>query len=201
MQSSEAPADFVTAIHEENILESENVGFIDNTGGEQLDMGHNENDIAMVDGTPDVTLGQFLSRPTLIKNISWAMSDVPSVLSSFKPWYEFFNNTKIKKKIDNYASKYKDYPNPKNALMRGVLLGAEFSYHLRDSEVERLRKELNNALSVKVNEQAIKQIVNRPGIVSKICANEIRKNETLESELATLKKQVEEMEVYKKIVS
>lgn len=103
IQSSEAPSDFVSAIHDSQQLDAENVGFIDNTGGEILDLGHNENDVALVDGTPDVTLGQFLGRPTLIKNIAWSMSDVPSVLSSFNPWYEFFNNAKIKKKIDNYA--------------------------------------------------------------------------------------------------
>jgi len=79
------------------------VTFIDNEGGVCVDAPSSTNNVALVDGTEDIGLGSFLSRPTLIDTITWTTSSVISVLDTIKPWYLFLSNTQIKKKIDNYA--------------------------------------------------------------------------------------------------
>jgi len=65
--------------------------------------GMNNSVIANSSGTQGTQLGDFLSRPTLIANYSWNEGGVASVLQTIKPWHLFFNNTQIRKKIDNYA--------------------------------------------------------------------------------------------------
>jgi hypothetical protein len=79
------------------------VTFIDNEGGVCVDAPSSTNNVALVDGTEDIGLGSFLSRPTLIDTITWTTSSVISVIKTLQPWYSFLNNTQIKKKIDNYA--------------------------------------------------------------------------------------------------
>jgi hypothetical protein len=79
------------------------VTFIDNEGGVCVDAPSSTNNVALVDGTEDIGLGSFLSRPTLIDTTTWTTSSVISVLKTIRPWFLFLNNTQIKKKIDNYA--------------------------------------------------------------------------------------------------
>lgn len=55
------------------------------------------------DRQPEVELAQFLSRPVLIKTHVWAQTDAYNVGSSWFPWYEFFNSTPIKNKLNNYS--------------------------------------------------------------------------------------------------
>jgi len=82
---------------------SETVTFIDNAEGEVVMAGSEVNAIAKVDGTEDLQLGRFLSRPTAISTITWSGSDAIGVKTSIQPWYLFLNNANIKKKIDNFA--------------------------------------------------------------------------------------------------
>lgn len=79
------------------------VTFIDNEAGVLVDDTTTFNPVALVDGTEDLSLGQFLSRPTLIDTTTWTTADLVSIKSSILPWSLFLNNTVIKKKIDNYA--------------------------------------------------------------------------------------------------
>lgn len=79
------------------------VTFIDNEGGVCVDAPSSTNNVALVDGTEDIGLGSFLSRPTLIDTFTWTTSSTVGVIETLKPWYLFLNNTQIKKKIDNYA--------------------------------------------------------------------------------------------------
>lgn len=79
------------------------VTFIDNEGGVSVDAPSSSNNVALIDGTEDIGLGSFLSRPTLINTINWTTSNLISVISTIKPWQAFLNDTRIKKKIDNYA--------------------------------------------------------------------------------------------------
>lgn len=59
-------------------------------------------DTSFLDGyTPSDELGSFLNRPVLIYTKEWA--EGTSISDTFDPWYEYFNNTQIKKKLDNYA--------------------------------------------------------------------------------------------------
>jgi hypothetical protein len=77
--------------------------FVDNEGGVLVTRSLSDNVVAVVDNTDDISLGEFLSRPTLIDTTTWAIADLVGQKTSFQPWYQFLNNTIIKKKIDNYA--------------------------------------------------------------------------------------------------
>jgi hypothetical protein len=79
------------------------VTFIDNAVGITIDAPSIANSVAVVDNTNDLSLGNFLSRPTLIDTFSWSTSDLNGVKNTITPWSLFLNDTLIKKKIDNYA--------------------------------------------------------------------------------------------------
>jgi hypothetical protein len=66
-------------------------------------MGKSQNPVALVDGTPDITLGQFLARPTLIASTTWNQTDAVGLKVSYDPWNLFIANTHIKKRVDNFA--------------------------------------------------------------------------------------------------
>lgn len=61
----------------------------------------------LVDGTfkntyaAEADLSKFLSRPVLIHTFNWA--EGAALDTGFQPWFDFFNNVRIKKKLDNYA--------------------------------------------------------------------------------------------------
>jgi hypothetical protein len=46
-------------------------------------------------------LGEFLSRPVKLRSV--VVDNNPFVDFNMNPWFEFFNNTNIKKKLDNFA--------------------------------------------------------------------------------------------------
>jgi hypothetical protein len=50
-----------------------------------------------------VSLADFLSRPVLINSIAWQETDVVTHTTSIRPWYNFFNDTRIKYKLNNWA--------------------------------------------------------------------------------------------------
>ena len=81
---------------------SQQMHFIDSVAGEQVEVHTAANPVASVDGTPDVSLGEFFARPTLIRTYNWAESGTLGTLDTFNPWALFFNNSVIKKKIDNF---------------------------------------------------------------------------------------------------
>lgn len=80
------------AFHEPNVNPT-----VDQTSGRP-------NVVALVDGANDFSLGKFLARPTLIASGTWTEATPAfSNLINIQPYYAFFNNSRIKKKIDNYA--------------------------------------------------------------------------------------------------
>lgn len=81
----------------------QNVTFVDNEGGVVVADTSTSNPIALVDGTEDISLGQFLSRPTLIRTDTWTTAEVTGVKATITPWSLFLSDTLIRKKIDNYA--------------------------------------------------------------------------------------------------
>lgn len=81
----------------------QNVTFTDNELGAQFSAPVTQNKVALVDGTTDVALGDFLSRPTLITEFTWPTSAVEGQLSAVFPWANFMTSPAIRKKIDNYA--------------------------------------------------------------------------------------------------
>lgn len=53
-----------------------------------------------LDSSPNIALGDFFERPVLIKTYTWAEGLAFS--QTFSPWYEYFNNVAVKKKLDYY---------------------------------------------------------------------------------------------------
>jgi len=99
----EAEAVVVDSQLGDSVLDSQTVTFIDNEGGVFVDAPLSTNSVAMVDNTDDISLGNFLARPTLIDTTTWTTADIIGVKTTLQPWYLFLNNTLIKKKLDNYA--------------------------------------------------------------------------------------------------
>lgn len=81
----------------------QNVEFIETVGGEMETAVAANPTYAQVDGTPDLNLGSFLARPTLIHSRAWTQADLTGTVATINPWSLFLGNTAIKKKIDNYA--------------------------------------------------------------------------------------------------
>jgi len=56
------------------------------------------------DETASVPLADFLKRPVLLTTVNWELTDAAQAnFNTIAPWQAFFNNTIIKKKLDNYA--------------------------------------------------------------------------------------------------
>lgn len=92
------------AVAREGFVEtSQTTTFQDNAGGEMVTAPVIENVVAVVDGTEDIGLGAFLSRPNLIDSTTWSTSDTSGVKTTMLPWYLYLNSTAVKKKIDNFA--------------------------------------------------------------------------------------------------
>lgn len=82
----------------------QNVVFQDETAGDAAHAVAVKKLNSLGDSTPSVPLGDFLSRPVLIRTINWDMTDVVNAtMDTFAPWELFFNDPVITKKLDNYA--------------------------------------------------------------------------------------------------
>lgn len=56
------------------------------------------------DSTPSMSLGRFLERPVLIKDLTWTDIDQVGITTTIiNPWFEYLNHPAIRRKIDNYA--------------------------------------------------------------------------------------------------
>lgn len=53
-----------------------------------------------IDGSVSIELGDFFKRPVKIHSYTWTEGALFS--QTFAPWYDYFNNTAVKKKLDNY---------------------------------------------------------------------------------------------------
>ncbi len=84
-------------------LTSQTVTFTDNAKGEEYNAPRVSPGVAMVDGTQDLQLGSFISRPTLIHTYAWTTATTGVTLATFKPWQLLLSSTAIKKKLDNFA--------------------------------------------------------------------------------------------------
>jgi hypothetical protein len=80
---------------------SQTVRFNDATEGEIITFAKRDDSTFSADDQTAVDLGRFLERPTLIKTQVWTESGIG--ITTFYPWQLFFNDTIIKKKLDNFA--------------------------------------------------------------------------------------------------
>lgn len=80
----------------------QNVGFTDPPNNVVCAIPHPMNYLK-VDSSQNIELGSFLKRPVQIYQHTWAVgSTIDAATHNFNPWYEYFNKTSIKKKLDNY---------------------------------------------------------------------------------------------------
>lgn len=95
IQSEELPAGSYKIMNQQNL--------------QFADAGHGETVAAPAlptyapDGDTAAGLGDFLSRPVLIDTFNWAETDTVLSIKQFQPWKLYFNDSNIKKKLDNYA--------------------------------------------------------------------------------------------------
>jgi len=61
------------------------------------------NSTMFTDITPSVDLQEFLSRPVRISSLSWTEVTNVGVLATITPWASFFNDSRIRSKLNNYA--------------------------------------------------------------------------------------------------
>lgn len=80
-------------------ISQENVTFTDGDSGKIMEIPLSINE-CQVDDSANVELGAFLTRPVLIQTFTW--SEGSSLAEEFSPWLNYFSNTVIKKKLDNY---------------------------------------------------------------------------------------------------
>ncbi len=85
------------------VVDHQTVAIKETTPGTSAGFSHADIKADQYDSTPDTDLGEFLARPTRIRSYSWLTSDVTGEFATFSPWYQFFNDTRIKKKLDNYS--------------------------------------------------------------------------------------------------
>jgi len=79
----------------------QNLEFTDDQPGVDMEIPHalaHTN----VDSSSNVELANFLKRPTRIHSFTWA-SGTSIIPTGIDPWTLYFNDTTIKKKLDNYA--------------------------------------------------------------------------------------------------
>lgn len=96
--------DIPTTSAQSEDLEQETVEFADVAQSFKYSIPSAVEDLAVSSAMTEVSLAQFLSRPVRIFMRTWSVSDAAgSAITSFKPWKEFFNNTPIKYKLNNWA--------------------------------------------------------------------------------------------------
>lgn len=99
LQADEQPVESVT----NETIQSETVTFVGNSVDQVEEMKSEEPQQVVDIYTPDAQLASFLERPVRIATYSIAQGEAVTVLRSLNPWYEYLNDTQIKKKLDNYA--------------------------------------------------------------------------------------------------
>nr|ULG00069.1 MAG: hypothetical protein 2 [Locarnavirus sp.] len=79
-------------------------GFTDEAEGMQLDIPQPADPISDGDQMDVASLAQFLSRPVRIHSFTWLESDASDLIkASIVPWRLFFNDARIKNKLNNFA--------------------------------------------------------------------------------------------------
>lgn len=87
---------------DQSLLKEENVHFVGSDANKVVAASAPEDDSFYSDLHTDADLAGFLSRPVPIKTFAWDNTDTELGSESFDPWHDFFNDLRIRKKIDNY---------------------------------------------------------------------------------------------------
>lgn len=102
MQSGEVA---LNPIHDDKNahLSVETVQFLDEVSGQESGLSANKNTNTSdgVAATPD--LAEFLRRPVRIWSFTWLETDTAGTVYPVQPWREFFNDARIRYKLNNFA--------------------------------------------------------------------------------------------------
>jgi len=79
------------------------VQFLDETSGLEVGFDLPYDGVSAVDQSANVDLAKFLSRPVRIAGFTWNESDAVGTTTSIRPWHLFFNDTRIKYKLNNFS--------------------------------------------------------------------------------------------------
>jgi len=95
----EQPHDVLTTQAE--TVQQEVMNFNDSSPQEELTFNYIQDPTFDDGNAQDSSLQDFFSRPVKIANIVWA--EGASLNTQIEPWYLYFNNPYVKKKVDNYG--------------------------------------------------------------------------------------------------
>jgi hypothetical protein len=104
--------------------------FVDNNPGELMAFKSVRDGTYNDSGMTDYELSKFLSRPVRIASYTW--TEGSTLLQTLNPWHLYFNDARIKKKIDNFGLLRA------NLHLKIVLNGSPFYYGLAMSSYEPL---------------------------------------------------------------
>lgn len=85
------------------IIDQQTVTFVESASPELIMDNYQKEEVADNMAMDKLSLQDFLSRPVLVKSIAWDESNATGVHTTFFPWYEYFNDTRIKYKLNNWA--------------------------------------------------------------------------------------------------
>lgn len=99
LQSEEVTTD--SNIGEASSEQQEIITFQDVGVADSLDMGSYMTSVFNGESDNTAGLDKYLSRPVRIQTYTW--TEGVTLEENFEPWFDFFNNSTIKRKLDNYA--------------------------------------------------------------------------------------------------
>jgi hypothetical protein len=89
--------------HDSALVTQENVQFVDEATGLKVGFNESYDGISASDQTQNTSLTAFLNRPVRIASFIWNEADPVGTTHTYAPWHLYFNDTRIKKKVDNFA--------------------------------------------------------------------------------------------------
>jgi len=92
-----------TQPEESSETKQETVHFLDENIGQFNDISGKLDNVNYYGAPSLADLGEFLSRPVRIYTFTWNESDATGTSIDLQPWFLFFSNAFILKKLDNYA--------------------------------------------------------------------------------------------------
>ncbi len=87
-----------------DVMSAQTVTFMDETSGLSVGTAAPDDHLAHADSQSSAGLAEFMARPVRIASFTWNESDaVGTALSTISPWQLFFNDARIKFKMNNFG--------------------------------------------------------------------------------------------------
>lgn len=87
----------------EETSDQQTVQFVDAASPEKIMADYVSEELADNTAMDAVSLAEFLSRPVKIDSVTWTEAMAPGTLTGFNVWQHFFDDTRIKYKLNNWA--------------------------------------------------------------------------------------------------